>query len=206
MNALNDASRGQLSQQYDGQELPVAFLSQTFTDTQQKWSTTAQEASGIFYVVTKWNYYLQGSDMIVYNENKPLQKFLNGKNANNKVNRSSLELATYNTRFEWISGANNKAADCLSQLVDVKDIQATPTALINMLVTFTLDGLATCTHSKTHNTANITPADLMSTSTNDKVNAPLSFTEDQMDTLRLMEAHANIFPRYYSVAKHPNMR
>ena len=40
------------------------------------------------------------------------------KNANNKVNRWSLELATYNIAFEWISGAKNKAADCLSQLVE----------------------------------------------------------------------------------------
>ena len=29
----------------------------------------------------------------------------------------SLELATYNISFEWISGAKNKAADCLSRLV-----------------------------------------------------------------------------------------
>ena len=48
------------------------------------------------------------------NDHKPLAWFLNGKNANNKVNRWSLELATYNITFEWISGAKNKAADCLS--------------------------------------------------------------------------------------------
>ena len=62
--------------------------------------------------VTKWNYYLQVSDIVVCNDNKHLQKFLNGKDAN-KVNRWSLELVTYNITFEWISGACNKAADCL---------------------------------------------------------------------------------------------
>ena len=40
------------------------------------------------------------------------------KNANNKVNRWSLELTTYNITFEWISGAKNKAADCHSWLVE----------------------------------------------------------------------------------------
>ena len=30
---------------------------------------------------------LQGSDIIVSNDHKPLAKFLNGKNTNNKVNR-----------------------------------------------------------------------------------------------------------------------
>ena len=53
----------------------------------------------------KWNYYLQGADIIVHNEHKPLAKFLNGKNANNKVNRWGLEFVSYNITFEWISGA-----------------------------------------------------------------------------------------------------
>ena len=112
-DALDDACGAKLSQRHDSQKLLVVFLLHTFTDTQWKWSTTEQEAYGVYYVVTKWNYNLQGSDIIVCNDHKPLQKFLNGKNANYKVNRWSLELATYNIKFEWISGAH-KAADCLS--------------------------------------------------------------------------------------------
>ena len=68
-------------------------------------------------VITKWNYNLQGSDIVARNYHKPLQKFLNGKNANNKVNHWSLELATYNISFEWISGACSKGVDCLLNLV-----------------------------------------------------------------------------------------
>ena len=81
---------------------------------QRKWSMTEQEAYGIYYAIAKWNYYLQGTDVIVRNDHRSLTKFLNGKNANNKVNRWGLELATYNITFEWISEAQNKAADCLS--------------------------------------------------------------------------------------------
>ena len=55
---------------------------------------------------------------------------MNRKNANNKVNRWRLELATYNITFEWISGARNKAADYLSHLVE---LPSTPSASINML-------------------------------------------------------------------------
>ena len=62
-----------------------------------------------------------------------------------------------------------------------------PTALINMLVTSTPDDPTTQTHSKTHNTANTTPEDPTTTLTNDKVNVPPSLTEDQKDTLRLMQ-------------------
>ena len=38
-------------------------------------------------MITKWNYYLQGTNITVKNYHKPLVKFLNGRNANNKVNR-----------------------------------------------------------------------------------------------------------------------
>ena len=30
-------------------------------------------------MITKWNYYLQGADITVKNDHKPLVKFLNGK-------------------------------------------------------------------------------------------------------------------------------
>ena len=119
------------SQEHEGTEFPVAFLSHTFSETQHKWSTTEQEAFGVYYAITKWNYYLQGANIIVRNDHKPLACFLNGKNANNKVNRWSLELATYIITFEWISGAKNKAADCLSRLIP------TTGTSINMLTTST---------------------------------------------------------------------
>ena len=57
-----------------------------------------------------------------------------------------------------------------------------------MLVTSTPDGPATHTHGKTCNTANTTlPTDTTTTSTNDKVNAPPPLTEDQKDTLMIMQ-------------------
>ena len=65
------------------------------------------------------------------------------KNANNKVNRWSLELATYNITFECISGAKNKAADCLSRLV--KPILTSTS--VNMLTASSADGPAFNTRS-----------------------------------------------------------
>ena len=100
-DASNDACGAQLSQEHDSMEFPIAFISHTFTETQRKWSTIKQEAYGVYYAVTKWNHYLQGADIIVQNDHKPLAKFLNGKNASNKVNQWGLELATYNITFEW---------------------------------------------------------------------------------------------------------
>ena len=122
-------------------------MSHTFTETQRKWSTTKQEAYGVYYTITKWNYYLQGTDITVKNDHKPLTQFLNGKNANNKVNRWSLELATYNITFEWISGAKNKAADCLSWLVKPTSTLTS----VNMLTALHADGPTFNTRSHTQN-------------------------------------------------------
>ena len=47
------------------QHSPIAFLSHTFLETQGKRSTTDQEASGVYYAITKWNYYFQGTEIIV---------------------------------------------------------------------------------------------------------------------------------------------
>ena len=77
-DASDDACGAQLSQKHGGTKFPVAFLSHTFTETQRKWSTPEQEAYGVYYAITKWNYYLQGSDIIVCNDHKPLAKFLKG--------------------------------------------------------------------------------------------------------------------------------
>ena len=79
-DASNDACGAQLSQEQDGTEFPMAFLSHTFTKTWRKLSTSEKEAYRVYYAITKWNYYLEGADIIVHNDHKPLAKFLNGKN------------------------------------------------------------------------------------------------------------------------------
>ena len=95
-----ESCEAQLLQEHEGTEFPIVFLSHTFMEMQQKWSTIEQEAYGVYYAVTKLNYYLQGAEVIVCNDHKPLAGFLNGKNANNKVNRWGLELATYNITLD----------------------------------------------------------------------------------------------------------
>ena len=72
---------------------------------------------------------------------------LREKNANNNVNRWGLELATYKITFEWISGACNKAADCLSCLVELPQDKSVP---INMLSVTNTDGPAFIPRSHTH--------------------------------------------------------
>ena len=44
MDASDNSCGAQLTQEHNGIEFPMAFLSQTFSETQRKWSTTEQEA------------------------------------------------------------------------------------------------------------------------------------------------------------------
>ena len=78
-DASDDACGVQQSKKHNGTEFPIAFLSHTFLETQRKWSTTEKKAYGVYYAITKWNYYLQRADIIVQNDHKPLNKFQNGK-------------------------------------------------------------------------------------------------------------------------------
>ena len=55
-DASDDACGVQLSQEHDGTEFPIAFLSQTFTETQRKWGTPEQDVYGVYYAIAKWNY------------------------------------------------------------------------------------------------------------------------------------------------------
>ena len=114
---------------------------------------------------------------MVRNDHKPLQKFLNGKNANNKVNCWSLEIATYHIAFKWVSGAHNKAEDWLSRLVEVPENDATDfSILINVITAYQIDGPSTCTCSKTS-------APVMMPSDNTKLNITQLLMKDHRYTL-----------------------
>ena len=78
------------------------------------------------------------------------------------VNRWGLELATSNIKFKWMSGARNKAANCLSRLVKLPN---NTKATVMMLTATNLDQPAFNTQSQTsqqcqttnHTRTSITP-------------------------------------------------
>ena len=106
------------------------------------------------------------------------------KNANNKVNRWSLELATYNSTFEGISGAKNKAADCLSRLV--KPISTS----VNMLTASSADGPAFHTRITQHTSLSTTSSPHLDTApqiSQEPMTAPKLLTADHLDALLQMQ-------------------
>ena len=104
------------------------------------------------------------------------------KNPNNKVNRWELELATYNTTFEWISGARNKTADCLSTLVT---LPSDSNATVKMLTATNFNGPAFNTRSKTsHQHQTTTDTDHSNTQPNKETVTPdLTTVETTQDIM-----------------------
>ena len=84
--------------EWNFQQLLFCIVSWIHRGNRAPWNKKLMEC----FTVTKWNYYLQVAEVIICNDYKSLARFLNGMNANNKVNRWGLELATYNINFEWI--------------------------------------------------------------------------------------------------------
>ena len=76
----------------------------------------AKEGYVIYYAIKKWRHYLEDAEILLKNDAKSLQKFLNDKTDNCKLDRWSLELHGRNIKVEHIPGYKNKAADCLSRL------------------------------------------------------------------------------------------
>ena len=109
------------------------------------------------------------------------------KNANNKVNRWGLELSTNNITFKWISGARNKAADCLSRLV--KPILTSTS--VNMLRASSTDGPAFHTRSHTqHTSSSATSTPHLNTTpqiSQEPTTTPKPLTADHLDVLLQMQ-------------------
>ena len=81
MDASDQAAAAVPTQEYAGEdgetkEMPIAYLSLQFSDTQFKGSTVTKEGYAIYYVVKKWRHYLEDADILLKSNAKPLQNFL----------------------------------------------------------------------------------------------------------------------------------
>ena len=97
-------------------DMPVAYLSTQFSDTQFKWSTIVKEGYAIYYANKKWRSLLEGREILLKSDAKALLKFLSGKTENLKLDRWSVELQDRGIKLEHIPGNRNCFADCLSRL------------------------------------------------------------------------------------------
>ena len=84
------------------------YLLAQFSDTQFKWSTVVKEEYAIYYAIKKWRHYLEDSEILLKSNANSLEKFLNGRTEDLKLDRWALELQGRNIKVEHIPGHKNK--------------------------------------------------------------------------------------------------
>lgn len=112
-----------LSQEENGVEKPVSFMSRSLSPAEKRYSQIQKEAAAIVFGVKKFHQYLFGrSDpFILRTDHKPLLSIFNPSKgipeiSANRLQRYAIFLSAYNYKIEYVSSANN-AADFLSRSV-----------------------------------------------------------------------------------------
>jgi transposase InsO family protein len=122
-----------------GVETTVAFFSQAFNPTQQRWSTIEQEAYGIFAAIVHWNHFLWGRTFTVETDHRNLVYIHRCEAA--KVIRWRLQLQEYTFVIRHISGSANVVADFLSRFPPASS-ESTPIPAVRMIEPLGVDASA----------------------------------------------------------------
>ena len=126
-DASKYAYAGVLTQNIDGTDHPITYVSGLFRGSQLNWATLTKEAYAIYMSVKKLSFYIDTAKITVKSDHLPLKKFLEKNTMNAKVNNWAVELESQNISFEYIPGIRNTLADTLSRLIEMdKDIKPTP--------------------------------------------------------------------------------
>ena len=115
-----DASKmgcgGQLFQVVEGKDRPVAYISRSFTPTEQKWSTLEMELFAVVWCMKRWASMIEGCPVTVLCDHKNVLQLM--KAVAPKIVRWRLMLQQFNYRVLHVEGKDSKhaVADCLSRL------------------------------------------------------------------------------------------
>ena len=104
----------------NGDRHPVAFLSQTFTNTERRYKIYDWELLGIIQALKKWQHYLQGSGHMttVFSDQKNLTYFKMAQKLNDRQARWSLYLSEFDIKLIHLPGTQMVQSNALSQRPD----------------------------------------------------------------------------------------
>lgn len=113
-----------LSQDHDGKDRPIMYISRTFKKCESNKAIIEKELLAIHFALTVLRPYLYGKKFTVFSDHKPLIYLYKMKSPSSKLTRIRLDLEEYNFDIVHISGKSNVVADALSRISieDVKNI------------------------------------------------------------------------------------
>jgi hypothetical protein len=94
---------------------PVAYHSETLSDTVRKYPTYDKEMYSIVQSCRQWKHYIMGKEMIIHTDHKPLQFIqTQGKLQNDRHQKWSTYLQQFHLNIKYKTGISNRVVDCLS--------------------------------------------------------------------------------------------
>jgi len=103
-----------------GEEMPIAFVSQKLSTTQQKYNVTEKECLAAIKCLEKFRPYVEGHEFKIITDHASLKWLMSQKNLSTRLAHWSLKIQGYNFTFEHRKGTDNVVPDALSR-VDMVD-------------------------------------------------------------------------------------
>lgn len=122
VDASNFACGAVLSQNFNGEDLPICFISKSFQKGELNKPIIEKELLAIHFAITTSRPYLYGKSFTVRSDHKPLIYLYNMKKPASKLTRVRLELEEYDFVVEYIRGKENVTADALS-IISIDDFE-----------------------------------------------------------------------------------
>ena len=120
-----------------GNELPLRFLSQRYSDQARRWCTTEQEAYAVYKGILGCQDIVRGHLLTLRTDHRALVFMQNSTNA--KVIRWAIALSTYRFEVEHIPGRTNLIADFLSRYWQAPHIKSTEASEVAIIQTESTD-------------------------------------------------------------------
>ena len=114
-DASNRGLGAVLSQQVEGVDRPVLYISRKLSEREGRYSTVEKECLAIRWAVDSLRYYLLGRSFTLWSDHAPLQWLHRMKDTNARITRWYLALQPFNFKVVHRPGAQMVVADFLSR-------------------------------------------------------------------------------------------
>ncbi len=104
-----------LSQDFNGVERPVCFISRKLNEHEFNYATTHKECLAVVWSIDEFRHYLEGTKFSIRTDHIALKYLMQTKDLNGRLARWSLKLMTYDFEIDYIKGKDNRVADVLSR-------------------------------------------------------------------------------------------
>ena len=122
-DASNIAVGAVLTQVDDnGIERPIHYVSKALSGPQRRWATIEKELFSVVHALRKLQPYLQGADLTILTDHKPLRSIFQCELKNSKLQRWAMLISEFSPKLEYRKGKDNVRADMLSRLPPPTDI------------------------------------------------------------------------------------